>query len=68
MISVRLWTSFFIAVLFVTALTVSNDQTTSEMDLRVSVQNHTTWGIAAVAIIVVLCVGLGLIIRKYGRR
>ncbi len=53
---------------YVTALTISNEQTSSEMDLRVSVQNHTTWGIAAVAIIVVLCVGLGLIIRKYGRR
>ena len=53
---------------YVTALTVSNVQASSEMDLRVSVQNHTTWGIAAVAIIVVLCVGLGMIIRKYGRR
>lgn len=53
---------------YVTALTVSNDQASSEMDLRVSVQNHTTWGIAAVAIIVLLCVGLGMIIRKYGRR
>ena len=53
---------------YVTAITVRNDQASSEMDLRVSVQNHTTWGIVAVVIIVVLCVGLGLIIRKYGRR
>lgn len=53
---------------YVTAVTISNDYASSEMDLRVSVKNHTTWGIAAVAIIVVLCVGLGLIIRKYGRR
>lgn len=53
---------------YVTAITVSNDYASSEMDLRVSVKNHTTWGIVAVAIIVVLCGGLGLIIRKYGRR
>jgi len=53
---------------YVTAITVSNDQVSQEMDLRVSVKNHTTWGLAAVGIIAVLCVGLGMIIRKYGRR
>ena len=53
---------------YVTAVTISNDYASSEMDLRVSVKNHTTWGIVAVVIIVVLCGGLGLIIRKYGRR
>ena len=53
---------------YVTAITISNDYASSEMDLRVSVKNHTTWGIVAIVIIVVLCGGLGLIIRKYGRR
>ena len=53
---------------YVTAVTISNDYASSEMDLRVSVKNHTTWGIVAIVIIVVLCGGLGLIIRKYGRR
>ena len=53
---------------YVTAITVENDQASSEADFRVSVKNHTSWGIAAIAVIVVLCAGLGLIIRKYGRR
>lgn len=53
---------------YVTEISISNDYASSVMDLRVSVKNHTTWGIAAVLIIVALCGGLGLIIRKYGRR
>lgn len=53
---------------YVTAIIIQNDQASSEADFRVSVKNHTTWGVAAVAIIVVLCIGLGAIIRKYGRR
>lgn len=53
---------------YVTAITVQNDQASSEADFRVSVKNHTTWGVVAVVIIVVLCIGLGVIIRKYGRR
>ncbi len=53
---------------YVTAITVSNDIVTSECDLRVSVKNRTTWGLAAVGAIVVLVLCLGLIIRKYGRR
>lgn len=53
---------------YVTAITVKNEQSFSELDLRVSVKNHTTWGVAAIVIIAALCVGLGLIIRKYGRR
>lgn len=53
---------------YVTAVIVQNDQASSEADFRVSIKNHTTWGIAAVVIILALCVGLGVIIRKYGRR
>lgn len=53
---------------YLTEVIISNDYASSVMDLRVSVQNHTTWGFVAVAIIVILCAGLGLIIRKYGRR
>ena len=53
---------------YVTAITARNDQASSEVDLRVSVKNHTTWGVIAVLIIIVICGGLGLIIRKYGRR
>lgn len=53
---------------YLTEISISNDYASSVMDLRVSVKNHTTWGFVAVLIIVVLCGGLGLIIRKYGRR
>ncbi len=53
---------------YVTIITASNDAVSSECDLRVSVQNHTSWGIVAVAIIAVLVVGLAMIIRKFGRR
>lgn len=53
---------------YVTAITVSNEHTSSEVDLRVSVKNHTTWGVVAILIIIVLAAGLGVVIRKYGRR
>lgn len=53
---------------YVTAITAKNDQTSSECDLRVSVQNHTGWGIVAVVIIAALVCGLAAIIRKFGRR
>ncbi|MBO7709244.1 MAG: hypothetical protein J6S83_02165 [Lachnospiraceae bacterium] len=53
---------------YVTVITASNNAVSSECDLRVSVQNHTSWGIAAVAIIAVLILGLILIIRRFGRR
>ncbi len=53
---------------YVTAVTASNDAVSSECDLRVTVQNHTSWGIVAVVIIAALIAGLALIIRKFGRR
>ncbi len=53
---------------YITVIIASNDAVSSECDLRVSVQNHTSWGIVAVAIIAALVAGLALIIRKFGRR
>ena len=53
---------------YVTVITASNDAVSSDCALRISVQNHTSWGIAAVAIIAVLVLGLALIIRRFGRR
>ncbi len=53
---------------YVTAITASSDAVSSECDLRVSVQNHTSWGIVAVAIIAALVLGLAVIIRRFGRR
>ena len=53
---------------YVTIITASNDAVSSDCTLRISVQNHTSWGIAAVAVIAVLVLGLVLIIRRFGRR
>ncbi len=53
---------------YVTSITVSNDETTSTAEFRVSVKTQTLWGIVAVAIIVVLLAGLGFLFKKYGRR
>lgn len=53
---------------YVTSITASNSESTASADFRVSVKTSTTWGIAAVAIIVVLVFALGVIFKKYGRR
>lgn len=53
---------------YVSSLKVSNDQTSSSADLRVTVKTSTTWGIAAIAIVIVLILGLAVIFKKYGRR
>ena len=53
---------------YVTSLKISNDQTSSSADFRVTVKTSTTWGIAAIAIIIVLVLGLAMIFKKYGRR
>ena len=53
---------------YVTVMTVKNAQVKSEADLRIAVKNHTTWGIAAIVIIAAVCICIGVVIHKYGRR
>ena len=53
---------------YVASITAANDVATSTASLRVSVKTRTSWGLAAVAIIVVLGAGLGYVFKKYGRR
>jgi uncharacterized membrane protein len=53
---------------YVAVIQVSNNDTSDSAQFRVSVKTSTTWGIAAIAIIVVLVIGLGAIFKKYGRR
>lgn len=53
---------------YVASVTISNAETSDSAEFRVSVKTSTTWGIAAVAIIVVLVLGLAVIFKKYGRR
>ena len=53
---------------YVTSISIGNSETSSSAEFRVSVKTSTTWGFAAIAIIVVLVCGLGVIFKKYGRR
>ncbi len=53
---------------YVTQVSASNDAVKSDVSLRISVKNHTTWGIVSVAVIAALLVCLGAIIHKFGRR
>lgn len=53
---------------YVTTIKINNENTSASADFRVSVKTSTSWGIAAIAIIVVLVCGLGVIFKKYGRR
>ena len=53
---------------YVTSITVSNDETTSTAEFRISVKTQTLWGLVAVAIIIALLAGLGFLFKKYGRR
>jgi uncharacterized membrane protein len=53
---------------YVAVLSISNDLTSDSAEFRVTVKTTTTWGIVAIAIIVVLVLGLAGIFKKYGRR
>jgi uncharacterized membrane protein len=53
---------------YVTYLTVSNTEASSNAEIRVTVKTATSWGIVAIGIIVVLAAALGFIFKKYGRR
>ena len=49
---------------YATSISIKNDEASSSADLRVSVKTSTTWGIAAIAIIVVLVAVLGMIFKE----
>ena len=53
---------------YVTDITIKNDSASSMAEFRVSVKTPTTWGIVAIAIIVVLVAVLAAIFKKFGRR
>ncbi|MDY3919690.1 MAG: NEW3 domain-containing protein [Candidatus Limivivens sp.] len=53
---------------YVTSISIKNSEASSSADFRVSVKTRTSWGIFAVAIIVVLLAGLGYVFKKFGRR
>jgi uncharacterized membrane protein len=53
---------------YVAYIAISNSETSSSAEFRVSVKTSTTWGFAAAGIIVVIILGLAAIFKKYGRR
>jgi len=50
------------------SLTAKSSKASSSQDFRVTIKTPTTWGYVGLGIIVVLLVGLGLVIRRFGRR
>jgi len=53
---------------YVTTITASCDETSSEANFRVTVKTTMLWGFVAVVIILALAGGLSYVFRKYGRR
>lgn len=53
---------------YVATITASNEEASAEAQFRISVKTHTSWGIFAVVVIVILLACLGYIFKKYGRR
>lgn len=47
---------------------LENDDVSDDLEFRVTVKTRTSWGVAAIAIIVVLLACLALIFKKFGRR
>lgn len=50
------------------SLSARSNKASSSQDFRVTIKTPTTWGYVGIGIIVVLLVGLGLVIRRFGRR
>ncbi len=53
---------------YVTSFSVTSEQSSDQLEFRVSVKTSTMWGIVAVAIVVVVALGLEFVFRKFGRR
>lgn len=53
---------------YVVTLMADNDEVDDRIEVRVTVETSTLWGLGALAVIVVVLLGLGLVFRRYGRR
>ena len=53
---------------YVTSFSVTSEQSSDQLEFRVSVKTSTMWGIVAIAIVVVVALGLEYVFRKFGRR
>lgn len=53
---------------YVTSMTVKNGKASDSIEFRVTVKTETKWGLAGVAVIVLLAAAIAMVMRKYGRR
>lgn len=53
---------------YVMTLNAENSEAEDSAEFRVTVKTETLWGVVGVLLIVVVCVGLWFVFRKYGRR
>ena len=53
---------------YVTYIKADSDDQTESVEFRITVKTQTGWGVVAILIIAAVIVGLGYVIKKYGRR
>ena len=53
---------------YVTSFSVTSEHSSDQLEFRVSVKTSTMWGVAAIAIVIVVALGLEFVFRKFGRR
>lgn len=53
---------------YVTSVAVKNGKASDSIEFRVTVKTETKWGLAGVAVIVLLAAVIAMVMRKYGRR
>jgi uncharacterized membrane protein len=53
---------------YVVTYTATSGSTTSNVDIRTTVQTSALWGFIGLALIAIVIVGLGLVFRRFGRR
>lgn len=53
---------------YVSGVTIKNSIVSNEIAFRISIKTPTTWGYAAVAVVVVILMALAGIVKKFGRR
>jgi uncharacterized membrane protein len=53
---------------YVVTYTATSGSTTSNVDIRTTVQTSALWGFIGLALIAIVIIGLGLVFRRFGRR
>lgn len=53
---------------YVTSFSVSSEESSDTLEFRVSVKTSTMWGVVAIALVVVVALGVTFVFNKFGRR